>query len=111
MPTSTGWFQVLPSTAVKRASSVNLSAVADDQGELAFFRDHEQRVLIGQQDHLSLTVAAALPLPCAVREVDARENVAVEAEGMSLVHDEILEVRLQPARRPALFRPSIRRRP
>ena len=56
-----------------------------------------------------MAVAPALPLARAVLEIDARENAAVEAEGMALVHDEVVEVRLQPARRPALLHdPSAR---
>ena len=50
-----------------------------------------------------MAVASALPLALAVLEVDAREDAAVEAEGMALVNDEVVEVRLQPARRPALL--------
>src|SRR5438034_9991054 len=43
----------------------------------------------------------------AVLEVDAREDAAVEAEGMALVNDEVVEVGLQRVRAPALFdRPS-----
>src|SRR5437667_9404186 len=39
----------------------------------------------------------------AVLKVNAREDVAVEAEGMTLVNDEVVEVGLQPVRGPALF--------
>ena len=50
-----------------------------------------------------MAVASALPLALAVLEIDAREAAAVEAKGMVLVNDEIVEVRLQPGRCPALF--------
>ena len=102
-PTSTGWFQVLPSIAGNRASSVNLSGVADDERQLALFRQHQQQILIGQQHELAVAVASALPLALAVLEIDAREDAAVEAVGMPLVDDEVVEIRLQPARCPALL--------
>src|SRR5215468_11712402 len=50
-----------------------------------------------------MAVASALPLALAVREVDAREDTAVEAEGMAFVNDEVVVVGLQPDRGPALF--------
>ena len=50
-----------------------------------------------------MPVASALPLAPAVGEIDAGEEAPVEAVGMALVNDEIVEVGLQPNRRPALF--------
>ncbi len=38
-----------------------------------------------------------------VVETNACEDAAVEAEGMAMVNDEVVEVRLQPIRGPALF--------
>ena len=73
------------------------------QRDLALLRQHQQQILIGQQDELALSVAPALPFALAVRQVDAREDAAVEAEGVALVDDEVVEVRLQPARGPALL--------
>ena len=102
-PTTTGWFHVLPSIAGKRASSRELVGRGADQRQLAFFRQHQQQILVGQQNELTVAVASALPLARAILEIDAREDVAVEAEGMALVNDEVVEVRLQPGRRPALF--------
>ena len=66
-----------------------------DQRQFTFLRQHQQQVLVGQQNELSVAVAAALPLPRTVVQVDARKNAAVEAERMALVHDEVVEVRLQ----------------
>ena len=71
--------------------------------QLAVLRQHQQQVLIGQQDELAVAVASALPLSLAVLEVDAREDAAVEAERMAFVNDEVVEVGLQPVRGPALF--------
>src|SRR5262249_27337055 len=73
------------------------------QRQSALFRDHEQDVLTGQQEELAVAVASALPLALAVVEIDARKNVAVEAERMSLVNHEVVEVRLEPVRSPALL--------
>ena len=74
-----------------------------DQRQLAVLRQHQQQILIGQQHQLAVAVPSALPLALAVGEIDAREDVAVEAEGMALVHDEVVEIRLQPVRGPALL--------
>jgi hypothetical protein len=74
-----------------------------DQRQIAFFRQHQQQVLVGQQDELAGAVTSALPFALSVLEVDAREYGAVEAEGMAVVNDEIVEVGLQPGRRPALM--------
>ena len=49
-----------------------------------------------------MAVASALPLALAVFEAGAREDAAVEAEGVPLVNDEIVVVGLQPRRRPTL---------
>src|SRR5262249_11396795 len=57
------------------------------------------------QNELAVAVASALPLALAVLEVDAREDAAVEAEGMALVNDKVVEVGLEPNRGPALFDP------
>src|SRR5207245_7874498 len=59
-------------------------------------------VLIGQEDELAIAVASALPLAFAILQVDARENAAVEAVGVSVVNDKVVEVGLQPVRGPAL---------
>ena len=53
-----------------------------------------------EQQHLAVPVAAALPLALAVLDVDARQDAAVEPERMILVDDEVVEVRLEAARRP-----------
>lgn len=45
-PTSTGWFQVLPSIAGNRI----------DQRQIALFRQHQQQILVGQQDELAAAV-------------------------------------------------------
>src|SRR5206468_3530755 len=71
-----------------------------DQRQLTLFRQHQQQILIAQQHELTVAVASALPFARAVLEIDAREDAAVEAEGEAFVHDEVVEVRLQPARRP-----------
>ena len=74
-----------------------------DQRQLTLFRQHQQQVLIGQQDELAIAVASALPFPAAVLEVDAREDTAVETEDIAIVDDEVVEVGLQPLRGPALL--------
>ena len=74
-----------------------------DQSQLPLLRQHQEQVLVGQQDELAVAVASALPLAVPVLEVDAREDMSVKAEGMALVNHEVVEVRLQPVGRPALF--------
>src|SRR5207245_401148 len=106
-PTRTGWFQVLPSNRREPRELRELVGGRRDQHQLAFLRQHQQHVLVGQQDELAVAVASTLPLALAVLDVDARQDAAIEAEGMAIVHDEVVEVGLQPVRRPALFgRPS-----
>src|SRR6266540_3049561 len=73
------------------------------QRQLTLLRQHQQQVLVGQQNELAVAVASALPLALAVLEVDASEAAAVEAEGMALVNYEVVEVGIQPVRGPALF--------
>ena len=81
--TTTGWFQVFPSIALNRASSVNLSGVAGKR-QLTFLGDHEPQILIGQQYHLPLAVATAFPLALTVLEFDGGENTAVETKACPL---------------------------
>src|SRR5262249_24979669 len=50
-----------------------------------------------------VAVPSALPLALAVLEIDAREDAAVEAEGVAFVNDEVIEVGFQAVRRPPLF--------
>ncbi|HXB68099.1 MAG TPA: hypothetical protein VNY05_07640 [Candidatus Acidoferrales bacterium] len=71
------------------------------QSQLAFLRQHQQHVLVREQDELAVAVASALPRWLAVLEVDAREHAAVKAEGMVIVNHEVVEVWLQRGRRPA----------
>ena len=47
--------------------------------DVAVFRKHEQQILIGQQEELSVPVASALPFALAVLGVDASQNAAIEA--------------------------------
>ena len=63
-----------------------------DQRKLTVLRQHQQQVLVGQQDELAVAVASALPPARAVFEVDAGEDAGVEAEGMALVNDEVVEM-------------------
>src|SRR5439155_22091815 len=71
--------------------------------QITFLRQHQQHVLIRQQHELAVAVASVLPLALAVLQVDAREKAAVEAEGMTFVNDEVVEIGLQSDRGPALF--------
>jgi len=72
-----------------------------DQRELTLLRQHQQQVLVGQQDELAAAVASALLLAIAVLDIDTREHAAVDAEGMAIMKDEVAEVGLQPGQRPA----------
>src|SRR6266404_1127486 len=78
-PTSTGWFQ----SRREPRQFLELVGGRSDQRQLTLLRQHQQQVLVGQQDELAATVSSALPLALAVLEVDAREYGAVEAEGVA----------------------------
>src|SRR5712692_106842 len=98
--------RVVPGLALHRRDPRDLRELVGDrpdQHQLAFLRQHQQQVLVAKQDELAVAVASAFPLALAVLEVDAREYAAVEAEGMAIVNDEVVEVGLQPERRPALL--------
>src|SRR6266404_1966015 len=94
-----GQHRVVPGLALDRRELRELRELVGsrrDQRQLTLFRQHQQQVLVGQQDELAVAVTPALPLARAVLEIDAREDAAVKAKGMTLVNDEIVEVRLQP---------------
>src|SRR5215471_10334555 len=93
--------RMIPGLAVERLESCQLPELAGrraDERELALFRQHDQQILIREQDHLTVAVAPALPLARPVFEADARQDVAVESERVAFVHDEVVEVRLEAAR-------------
>src|SRR5713226_5656951 len=80
--------RVVPRLALDRGKPRELFELVwscADERQLTFLRQHQQQVLIGQQEDLAVAVASALPLARAVVEVDAGEDVAVEAEGMAFV--------------------------
>ena len=73
-----------------------------DGHQISALGQDQQQVLVGQQQQLAMAVPAALPLPASVVDVDAGKNAAIEPECMALMHDEIVEVGLQPRGFPAL---------
>src|SRR2546428_7720322 len=80
-----GQRRVVPGLALDRRELRELRELVrrrPDQRKLALFREHKQHVLVGQQDELAMAVTPALPLASAVLEIYAREDAAVEAEGM-----------------------------
>lgn len=42
-----------------------------DEGKLAVFREDNEKILIGEQEHLAVAIAATLPHALVVVEVDA----------------------------------------
>src|SRR5262245_66038583 len=74
-----------------------------DQRQFALLRQRQQQVLVRQKNDLAVTVAPAFPLALAVLKIDAREDAAVEAEGMALVNDEVGVIGLQADCRQALL--------
>ena len=68
---------------------MNCSDVASTSASSPPLRQHKQQVLVGQEDELALTEASALPLPGTILDIDAREDGAVEAEGMTVMNDEV----------------------
>src|SRR5271157_944683 len=98
--------RVVPGLALDRREPrelAELAGVRGDQRQLAFLRQHQQQVLIVQEQELTVAVASAFPLALAVLEVHAGEDAAVEAEGIAIVNYEVVEVGLQPERRPAIL--------
>jgi hypothetical protein len=83
-----------------RATSVNPSGPALTSAISP--RSDSTDILLGQEDHLAVAVPAALPAALAGLDVDCRKDAAVEPVRVPLVDDEVVEVRLQPARCPAL---------
>ena len=53
--------------------------VGTKQRHDALLGHHEQLVGVGQQEQLAVTVAASLPLPLTSLQVDAGEDVRIEA--------------------------------
>src|SRR6266404_6471674 len=97
---------VVPGLALHRREPRDLGELAGDRRDKRKFtllRQHQQQVLVSQQEQLAVAVTSALPLALAVLEVDASENAADEPETMSVVNDEVIEVGLQPDRRPTLL--------
>src|SRR5262245_47295425 len=67
--------RVVPGLALDRRESRELRELVGgrpDKSQLALLRQHQQQVLVGQQNELAVAVATALPLALAVLEVDAR---------------------------------------
>src|SRR5689334_5025893 len=101
---------MVPSLAFDRGESCQFFKLIwrrVDERQFALFRHDQQHVLVWQEQQLAVAIAATLPLAPAILEVDARQQAPVEAEGVALVNDKIVEIRLQPNGGPALFhRPS-----
>ena len=98
--------RVVPGLTLDRRETREFGELAGggpDQRQLSLLREHEQQVLVRQQDELAVAVASAFPLALAVLEVNARKDGAVESESIAIVNDEVVEVGLQPGRCPALF--------
>src|SRR5258705_11911102 len=68
-------YRVIPGLAFDRRyprEFCELVGGGRDKRQLTLLRQHQQQVLVGQQDELAVAVASALPLALAVLEVDAR---------------------------------------
>src|SRR5688572_1760808 len=103
---------MIPHLAIDRHEPANLLELIRrraDQHELTFFQNHEKQILLWKENELARPIPAALPYALAVGKVDARENAAVEAVNITLVNDEVVEVRLETRRSPTLLnRPAAR---
>ena len=69
---------------------------SDEQPIQLSLTEEQQEILVRKQNELAVAVASALPFPRTVGEIDAREDAAVETEGVALVDDEVVVERLQP---------------
>src|SRR5687768_13576289 len=97
---------MVPGLALDRLESRELcerGRTRRDKRQLALFGQHQQQILVRQHDHLPVAVASPLPVALAIGEIDGREDATVEAERMAVMRDEVIEVRLQSSRCPALF--------
>ena len=101
-PARAGWPQVLPWIAGTRASLGELIGGFLDQRQITFFRHDDQQVLIGQQNHLAVTIPSALPVASSVFDINAREDAAAESKCMPVVDDSVVKAGRQSARSPAL---------
>ena len=82
-----------------------------DEGEIAVFGEDEEKILIWEQEHLAVAIAAALPDALAVFEIDTGENAGLQAVGVTFVNDGVVEIRFKRQRGPAgviFFRPCNR---
>ena len=96
---------MVPGLALNRGNARELGKTVRhraDEHELAFFREHQQKVLIVQEHKLAIAVASTLPLALTVGKIDAREDGAVKTECVALMDDEIVEVGLEASGCPAL---------
>ena len=88
-------YRVVPGLTLDRRESCELSEPVGsriDQRQLTLLCHHQQQVLIGQQDELAGAVTATFPFALSVLGVDAREDAAVEAEGVAFVNNEVAEL-------------------
>ena len=62
-----------------------------NQRQFSFFRQHQQHILIGQQDKLA-SIASAFPFAIAFLNIDARQIRAFKAVNMTFVNDKVVKV-------------------
>jgi hypothetical protein len=89
---------VVPGLAFERGNFSNLGKPRRrclDEGEFTIFGEDEEKILIRKQEHLAVAVAAALPDALTVVEADAGEDPGVEAVGVTLMNDRVVEIRLE----------------
>ena len=78
----------------------SLFGICSQQNEFACFGCDQQKVLVGQEHHLSTSIAAILPGTFSIRHIDAAENAAAEnanikAVSVTAMDNEIGKFRLQ----------------
>src|SRR5262245_23820204 len=99
-------YWMVPGFAFDRLEPCDLSELVgrrSDHRQLTLLGQYKQKVLVWQQDELTVAVASPFPLTLAIFEVDACKDAAIKAEGVAFVNDEVIEVGLQPCRAPASF--------
>src|SRR3954462_14304505 len=77
--------------------------VGGDEHDLALFGQNEEQTGIFEEKDLAFAVTAAFPFAVARFQVDAGEKAAIIAVSVTLVSDEIGEVRFELARGPKFF--------
>src|SRR5262249_55009823 len=99
-------YGMVPGLAVERLEPpkflVPLGVGCHQHGR-AVLGQHKQQRLVGEQQHLTVTVPALFPAALAGLEIEAAENTSVETVDVAVVNHQVVEGRSEVVRGPALL--------